>query len=217
MAWRVCRVLDFEKHCTSIHSTEDVAKVETAGQLAALITRLEQDLPKYAGVWNYPRVFPGFVEDLEQMIQAVGGLLQENMVWEAYDEWHRFMNRWDQVLAVPLWVQVGTVIVDGPGPTVESSYHPMAGIKKHPQMNKVMDVTWELRKAFYLLYKAISENIFNALGAEGREQPPLGDIRKIVELLASQIDIGPFKSQEHVDHWSKLVWEESYRHFGLSS
>lgn len=215
MSWRVCRVLDFEKHCTSIHSTEDVAKVETGGQLAALITRLQQDLPKYAGVWNYPKTYPGFVEDAAQMIETTGALLQEEEIWGAYDEWHRFMNRWEGTLHLPLWAQIGTIIVDGPGPTVESMYHPLAGIQKHPQRHKILDAKWEIRKAFYDFYKVLSENIFNALGASGREQPAVGQIRKTVEEISTQIDIGPLKSPELLEHWQKLVWRESFRHFGL--
>lgn len=217
MPWRVCRVLDFEKHCTSIHSTEDIAKIETGRQLAALITKLQKDLPGYFGYRHYPKYYPGFVEDAAQMIETAGALLQEQEVWGAYDEWHRFMNRWERVLHLPLWVEIGTVIVDGPGPTVESMYHPLAGIEKNPKRHKILDAKWELRKAFFVLYKTISENIFNALGAEGRTQPPIGDIRKIVELLSTQIDIGPLKSPELVEHWSRLVWEESFRHFGLTS
>lgn len=216
MSWRICRVLDFKKSCTSVHGTEEVAKIETGRQLAALITKLQEDLPQYYGYRHYPKYYPGFVEDVAQMVETVGSLLQEEEIWGAYDEWHRFMNRWDKVLHLPLWADVGTVIVDGPGPTVESIYHPME-IKKHPQMNKIMDVTWELRKAFYLLYKTISENIFNALGAEGRTQPPIGEIRKVVEEISKEIDIGPLKSQELMDHWSRLVWEESSRRFGLAT
>jgi hypothetical protein len=223
MAWRVCRVLDFEKHCTSIHSSEDIAKIETGRQLAALITKLQEDLPGYFGYRHYPKYYPGFVEDAAQMIETAaqmietaGYLLQEEEVWGAYDEWHRFMNRWEGVLHLPLWVEIGTVIVDGPGPTVESMYHPLAGIEKNPKRHKILDVKWELRKTFYTFYKTIAEEIFNTLGAEGRPQPPVGEIRRTVETLSTEINIGPWKSQELVDHWSKLVREEAFRHFGLS-
>jgi hypothetical protein len=224
MSWRVCRVLDFQKNCTSIHGTEEMAKLDTGGHLAALITRLEENLPKYAGVWNYARVFPGFVEDLAQMINTVGPLLQEEQIWGAYDEWHRFMNRWEGILHVPIWAQVGTVIVEGPGPTVESIFQPMRVTEKlakkklyHPEMHKIMDAEWDLRRELQLLWTSLSLDIFAARSEFGLPVIPIEEIRKNMEQIASQIDIGPIKSDELMEHWMKLVRQEAFQHYGIST
>ena len=40
-------------------------------------------------------------------------LLEDGEVWGAYDEWHRFMKRWDQILPTPLWVLIGTAAMLG--------------------------------------------------------------------------------------------------------
>lgn len=215
MSWRVCKVLDFEKYCTSIHGTEVGAKVETGRHLASLITKLEADLPKYAGVWNYPRVHPGFVEDLEQMIQTVGGLLQEDEVWGAYDEWHRFMNRWERVLATPLWVQVGTIIVDGPGPTVESVYEPSPGLTKRPGCHKIMNAQWEIRRAMQTYWQMIALDVFSALQKAGRTVH-IEEIVDKVQQIAYSFD-EDVRKPELIEHWMKLAYQETLQHYGLST
>lgn len=218
MPWRVCRVLDFKKHCTSIHGTEEMAKLDTGGQLAALITILQEDLPKYANNWGYPKFYPGFVEDAAQMIETVGALLQEEQVWEAYDEYHRFMNRWENVLHLPLWAQVGTVIVEGPGPTVESIYRPMAGLAREwqPEMHQVMDLEWELRKTLLSFWKAVALEVWDQSIKAGRPPVPIEEVFEVVQQIAYGLD-KDVRKPELMDHWVKLVKQEALQHYGLET
>lgn len=216
MSWRVCRILDFKKDCTSVHALEEIAKMDTARHLAALASKLHEDLPKFRGVWNYPRVFPGFVEDLEQMLESVGQLLEDQEVWGAYDEWHRFMNRWDRILPTPLWVLVGTVIVDGPGPTVESIYHPSEGLEQTLQTNKVMDFQWDLIRQFYLLWKSVAVDVRNNLIQAKVPVPPLEEIIGTVKQIAYSMDEA-VQDPSLTEHWAHLVKQEALQHYGITS
>lgn len=212
MSWRVCRILDFERNCTSIHAQEQMAKMETASQLAALANKLYEDLPKYAGVWNYPRVFPDFVPDLEQMLETLGQLLEDQEVWGAYDEWHRFMNRWDRVLPTPLWVQVGTVVVEGPGPTVKSMYSPSKGLSLKP--HKVMDAQWDILKQFHLMWKQLAEDVRKAMLEAKLPPPPLDEILGTVKKISDSLD-DTVKTPELMEHWIRLVYQEALQHYGV--
>lgn len=212
MSWRVCRILDFEKNCTSIHAIEEIAKMETAAQLAALASRLHADLPKYAGVWHYQRVFPGFVEDLEQMLETLGRHLEDQEVWGAYDEWHRFMNRWDQRLPTPLWAQVGTVIVDGPGPTVKSSYHPSESLDP----KQMMDLTWEIMRTWHLAWKSIAAQVQQAFTKAGQTPPPMREIMDVVQMIARGMDEA-VKQPDLLEHWMHLVRQETFHHYGIQT
>src|ERR1041385_5368055 len=121
MPWRVVRVMDFTSFSASVHAKEEDAKLDVGRHLGALLEQLRVDLPRYATVWNYPRVFPGFVEDATEVVEVAGSLLAADDVWGAYDVWHEFMNKWDGPLSIPLWAQIGTVVVEGPGPTVRAA------------------------------------------------------------------------------------------------
>lgn len=209
MSWRICRILDFQKSCSSVHAQEEIAKIETAGALAAMASRFHSDLPKYAGVWGYPKNHPGFVEGLELMLESVGLLLEDQEVWAAYDEWHTFMNQWEGVLPLPLWAQVGTVIVDGPGPTVEPASRPSKGLEPASQK----DLAWEVMKSLNLMWKTIAREIHEALHTVGRPEK-IVNILFTVELIANEMDPA-VKSPDMVEHWTHLVRQETARRYGL--
>lgn len=124
MPWRVVRVMDFTSFSASVHAKEEDAKIDVGRHLGALLEQLRVDLPRYATVWGYPKAFPGFVEDAEEVVEVGGSLLATGDVWGAYDVWHEFMNKWDGPLSIPLWAQIGTVVVEGPGPTVHAAWVP---------------------------------------------------------------------------------------------
>ncbi len=210
MSWRVCRILDFKKDCTSIHAKEELAKMETANQLSALATKFYEDLPKFAGIWGYDRVFPGFTDDAAQMLETLGRMLEDGEVWGAYDEWHRFMKRWDRILPTPLWVLIGTVVVEGRGPTVESSYMPAVG----PDPKAAMDLQWELMRALHLMWKSIADQVHKSFLNAGQEPPPEREVVDVVRAIARSMDEA-VKKPELLEHWSHLVQQEVFHHYGI--
>lgn len=221
MPWRVCRILDFQKNCTSIYSREDIAKIETARHLVALITKLDQDLPKYAGIWNYPAHHPGFVEDVRTTIDSISGYLGEDDVWGAYDEWQQFMNQWEHRLAAPLWVQVGTVIVDGPGPGVQPTYDltqsmKSSGRRSFPPRGK--DLIRSAAITWHETFKVMAQDLMKKGPKVGRRPATFEEVFTAIEELSKEIDIGqPLSSEDLIGHWLKLIWLEALQRFEVST
>jgi hypothetical protein len=215
MSWRICRILDFKKDCTSVHALEEIAKVHTATHLAALANKFHEELPQYASVWGYERVFPGFIDDAQQMLETLGVLLEDEEVWGAYDEWHRFMNRWEEVLPTPLWVLIGTVIVDGPGPTVTPKYHPAESLARSMDRGKQMDWQWNLMKALQGAWNTIAVEINERIAATGAEPPSFADILNMVMTISKSYD-KEIKTPENMEHWYRLTRRDAFHHFGFT-
>lgn len=216
MSWRICRILDFKKDCTSVHALEAVAKADTATQLAALASKFHEDLPSYAGIWGYERGFPGFVEDAQGMLENLGILLEDDDVWGAYDEWHRFMNRWEDVLPTPLWVLIGTVIVDGPGPTVVSNYHPMQTMAKSLKPEKVLDWQWDFLKAVHEMWKHIAVEIRDAFVNSKIVPPSILEITDTVIKISKEYD-DEVKHPDNLENWYRLTRRDSFQHYGIQA
>lgn len=219
MPWRVCRIIDFHMSCASVHGTEDMAKVETGRHLAALITKLEEDLPKYAGIWNYPRVHPGFVEDVRTTIDSMAAYLQEDEVWAAYDDWQHFLNQWEPKIKTPLWAQVGTVIVEGPGPTVVPLHDPSRRIQAKPRTSRVQprDPARQADLIWHTLLKAMAQDLMERNPQVGGRSATLKEVLDVIEEASQTIDTGEdLKSEEQVAHWLRLVWIEAAERFGVT-
>jgi len=201
MPWRVSRVLDFRSHCTSVHAHEADAKLDTGRQLGALLEKLAADLPNYATHWDYPAAHPGFVEDAAETLDVAGDLLASDRVWESYDVWQAFMNRWEGQLNPPLWAQIGTVVVDGKGPTVKSSYNPgqlKAGC--HTRKVEPKDVAAITRDLIRTMAASAEAQINLEMALENREVP-----REAVEQVIKGIVLPELKkiasSQEALDYF----------------
>lgn len=216
MSWRICRILDFKKDCTSVHALEEIAKVDTARHLAALANKFHDDLPNFATTWGYEREFPGFYDDAVQMLDSLVVLLEDDNVWGAYDEWHRFMNRWEDVLPTPLWVLIGTVIVDGPGPTVVSKYHPLESMAKTLKREKVLDFQWDFLKAVHDMWKQIATEIHNAFQQSGLAAPPMREITDTVVRISKDYD-DDVKRPDNLENWYRLTRRDSFQHYGIQT
>lgn len=216
MSWRICRILDFKKDCTSVHALEEIAKVDTARHLAALAEKFHEDLPSYAGIWGYERGFPGFVEDVQGMLENLGRLLEDDEVWAAYDEWHRFMNRWEDVLPTPLWVLIGTVIVDGPGPTVVSKYHPLQSMARSMKPEKVLDFQWDFLKGVHEMWKQIANEIHSAFVESGIKPPSMMEITGTVIRISKDYD-DEVKHPDNLENWYRLTKRDSFQHYGIQA
>jgi hypothetical protein len=215
MSWRICRILDFKKDCTSVHALEEIAKVDTARHLAALASKFDEELPQYATVWGYERNFPGFIEDAQQMLESLGVLLEDDEVWGAYDEWHRFMNRWEDVLPTPLWVLIGTVIVDGPGPTVTPKYHPAESLARSMDRGKQMDWQWNFLKTLHETWRTIATEVNQRFVDSGAQPPPFAEIMNTVMTISKSYD-EEVKDPKNIEHWYRLTRRDTFHHFGFT-
>jgi GNAT superfamily N-acetyltransferase len=121
MPWLVQYVADWYISCQSTHSQEAMAKVDTGRHLASLIELLASQRRELVRQ-GYGRT-AGFLEAVDDVLEAVGKNLSQDKVWPAYDAWSAFMERWDGTFDAPIWVWLGDVIVKGPGPKHQRPLH----------------------------------------------------------------------------------------------
>lgn len=217
MPWRICRVLDFTKHCTSIHSNEEVAKIETANQLLSLIDKLEADVPRYRGPWAYEKYHPGFVDDLVEMIQAVRRRIEDGDAWGAYDDWHRFLQHWDRVLVTPLWVQVGTVLVEGPGPTVTPSYKPSDLYRHRPKGEAATRAEPDIKKAYMMFFEELATKVISRKQEAGEYLQAAQVLNEVIR-AAEAVKFDPTKEQDPDwawKHYFDLIIKNVEEKFGV--
>jgi hypothetical protein len=220
MPWRVCRILDFKTYCTSVHFREEVAQEETANQLLSIVNKLEADIPKYRGVWGYDRHHPGFVNDLIETIQAIRKRIEDRDVWGAYDDWHGFLQFWEGKLDPPLWVQVGTVVVEGLGPTEIPAYNPLSSpFHGQPKKTRVMDpVRADTNKAYMDFFKEITREVMLLKERETGTIPSAKEVLDGVKQAASEIDFDPTKEQDRDwawKHYFELIIKNVEHKFGV--
>lgn len=218
MPWRVCRILDFTKHCTSVHSREEVAKVETANQLSSIVNQLESQIPQYRGAWAYDKYHPGFVDDMIEMIAAVRHRIEDDDVWGAYDDWHRFMAHWDRVLSTPLWVQVGTVVVEGPGPTVAAAYNPGSSFKRHPKSEVVAKTEFEGQQAYIKFFQDLAAEVIERKQQQTGELLEGEAVLETVIQAAAEIEFDPIKERDKDwawKHYFELIIKNVEEKFAL--
>jgi hypothetical protein len=123
MPWRVTRIVSLKDRRVSVHAREEDARADVAAQLKMVLDFLANDMHLYAGVLRYPERFPGFMEDAAEALDKVGALLESGDTWGAYWAWRAFMAEWEK-LPIPLWGQIGDVIVEGPGGPPPPSFIP---------------------------------------------------------------------------------------------
>jgi hypothetical protein len=220
MPWRVCRIRDFTKHCTSVHSREDVAKVETASQLSGMLDELESNIPRYRGYWAYDKYHPGFVDDLIEMIGAVRRRIEDDDVWGAYDNWHHFMRYWEGKLDPPLWVQVGTIVVEGPGPTAVPAYNPGTRTppRFHPKAEEVQQTQLEFEQEYLKFFKKIAAEVITRKYKQTGEHLPVTEVLDQVVRAAGEIDFDPTKEQDKDwawKHYFELIIKNVESKFGV--
>jgi hypothetical protein len=220
MPWRVCRILDFKTYCSSVHFREEAAQEETVNQLLSIVDKLEADIPKYRGVWGYDRRHPGFVDDMIEMIQAVRRRIEDRDVWGAYDDWHGFLRYWDGQLDPPLWAQVGTVVVEGVGPTETAAYNPMASPLYQPiKKSRVMDPNRaEMNKAYMEFFKEVTKQVILKKERETGILPEAKEVFDGVMQAAKEIDFDPTKEQDQDwawKHYFELILKNVEDKFGV--
>lgn len=119
--WRVQYETPDEIFCTSVHQDEEIARMDTARHLMAMMTLLRKRT--FFKHYRYGKDFPEAMEDAEATAQRIEALIFDGKEWAAYDAWHEYLARWPEVFGMPVWIGVGTVIVEGPGPSVQVPFH----------------------------------------------------------------------------------------------
>jgi len=115
--WKVQYAYAVEIGLPAVHRNEESAKGEVAYLLGnwlmknlASVVRNEERMSEHAE----------FVMDGKAVANQIIGLLNAGQVWEAYDVWQEFYDKYEFEYGNPLFVTMGTVIVDtnqAEGPT----------------------------------------------------------------------------------------------------
>lgn len=95
----------------SFHNQEPAARGEVAYLLGTWIRRRLVDY--VARLEQYPRGHEEFRESLKYVLNEVDRLMAQGQVWEAFDLWEEFYARFENEFDYPLFVGIGTVIVEG--------------------------------------------------------------------------------------------------------
>ncbi len=112
MPWRVQYAYAVEVGVPAVHAREEAAK----GEVAYLLGNwLMKNLSHIARDLTRKGLNPEFVMDAGAVYEQIMGLLGADRVWEAYDVWQEFYRKYANEFGHPLWVGIGTVIVDTGG------------------------------------------------------------------------------------------------------
>lgn len=116
----------------NLHRDEEVAKSEVVHLLG---TWLMKNVDSY---WRTLVLrgddHPEFVEAAKALVPEIRGLIGEGRVWEAYDRWHDFYDRFENEFNYPLFVVIGTVIVETTDPHGPVPRRPLMKRSKVPPM-----------------------------------------------------------------------------------
>lgn len=112
MAWRVQYAYAVEVGVPAVHAREEAAR----GEVAYLLGNwLMKNLSHAARKFTREGIGQEFAMDAGAVYEQIMGLLGADRVWEAYDVWQEFYRKFENELGYPLWVAIGTVIVDSGG------------------------------------------------------------------------------------------------------
>lgn len=121
--WRVQYVDSSQARCLSVHRDEAIARVDVGRHLAGLAGTIRAIVPGLRRR-RYGLDFPEMLDDGLLVADAIVESLSMGDEWAAYDRWHAFLARWRHVFGTPWWPEVGTVIVQGSGPSAQLPLFP---------------------------------------------------------------------------------------------
>jgi hypothetical protein len=115
--WRVQLAHGMEISLPSVHRQEGPAKEEVAHILQSFLLPNARRSAKFNQELGQQEEW---VADVAAYNAEIQRLLAEGDVWAAYDKWHELEERHNNTWTYPIWVKLGTVIVETrefPGPT----------------------------------------------------------------------------------------------------
>lgn len=115
--WRVQLAHGMEISLPSVHRQEEIAKQEVTNILQSFLLPNARRSAKFNGELGQ---YPEWVADVAAYNAEIQRLLAEGDVWAAYDKWHELEEKHANTWTYPIWVKLGTVIVETrefPGPT----------------------------------------------------------------------------------------------------
>lgn len=175
----------------SLHKSEQMAKGEAAHLLGNWIMK---NLDSY---WRMLTLrgekHPEFIEAAKVFVPEILGLLEQGLVWEAYNRWHDFYDRFENEFGFPLFVAIGTVLVETRDPKGPVPRRPIMRRSKVPPMieygggrEKPMVAAWREEHEAIASMEALMHEA--AVEAERRGiEIKVTDFNKVVQAVSDEI------------------------------
>lgn len=142
-----------------VHTVEAAARGEVAYLLGSWIVKsLEQNI-KLRESSSLMKHYPEMEEGIRFLIPEIKRLMGLDMVWEAYDLWEDFYLRFENETGNPLYMNLGTVIVEGSPDTGLKNRIPLLDPKSPPPIEKMKGTHLLVNPHMDLINRTIREVI----------------------------------------------------------
>lgn len=180
-----------EINSPSIHKNESMASREVAHLLGNWIMK---NLDSY---WRTLTLrgesHPEFTEAAKALVPEVLGLLEQGFVWEAYNRWHDFYDRFENEFRFPLFIAIGTVLVEVRDPKKRMLRRPLMQrstvppfVKYSGEREKPIVMAWREEHEAIASIEALMHEA--AVEAERRGlKITIADFEKVVKAVSKEI------------------------------
>lgn len=217
--WKVQYAYAPEVGTPSVHHTEASAKGEVAHLLG---NWLMKNLASLVRNTERQKESPEFVMDGKAVVHQIIELLNAGQVWQAYDVWQEFYQKYEMEFERPLFVMIGTVIVETNEPPFRQQrplipqgtqrpvdQYKVPGRETRVAMREEMEVDVVMRQ--------VINRLVPKLEAEGKKMTKGEFMRHLVEVL-EQVTAEAQASGEQLtmEDFTMRMETALARHFGLS-
>lgn len=222
--WKVQYAYAVEIGLPAVHRNEDSAKGEVAYLLGnwliknlASVVRNEDRMGEHAE----------FVMDGKAVANQIIGLLNAGQVWEAYDVWQEFYDKYEFEYGNPLFVTMGTVIVEtnqaeGPmrrgRPMIQrTAKRPIEEYKEMRQTDRPLVFGMREELEIDVVLRQVVNRLVRKLEAEGKQMTK-GEFTQHLTGVLEQVSGEAEAAGEDltVEEFTMRVETALARHFGLS-
>lgn len=202
--------------CATVHKDEASAKAETASILEAFVLSNLNAMVRHNARWGTRQEFvQAGVELLGQARALLSG--KPKRVWEVYDLWQEFYDRFETEFGPPLFMVLGTVNVDTreAEPLQKRRLFPATGTPPFESVRGPSQLLEAAELEVYSIVLRIERLVLERAKATGEEMPSAefrrkaGEVVKELEKAARGEDL-PWETQ------AAMVEEALKKRFGLS-
>jgi hypothetical protein len=223
--WKVQYAYAVEVGLPAVHRTEESAKGEVAyllgnwlmKNLASVVRNEERMGEEHAE----------FVMDGKAVANQIIGMLNAGQVWEAYDVWQEFYDKYEFEFATPLFVTMGTVLVEtnqAAGPTrrgrpmiQRTAQRPIEQYGEQRQSDRPLVFGMREELEVDTVLRQVTNKLVRKLQAEGKQMTRDEFTQHLVEVLEQVTGEAQASGEKLTAEEFTLRMETALaRHFGLS-
>lgn len=219
--WKVQYAYGEEVGNPSVHRSEDAAKGETAHLLGNWIMK---NLASHVRNLQRMNEHPEFVMDGKAVVNQVIELLNAGDVWGAYDVWQEFYDKYENELGMPLYVVIGTVIVETSqqeGPMRRGRRQLPTGGRppkeQYQNPDRPLISAWREELEIDMVIRQLVNRLVPKLQAEGKQMRKDEFMQQMVGVLQQVSEQAEAAGEDlTVEEFTMRVETALDKHFGLS-